>query len=200
MQKTLKFSKKKFFNSLNGWEKTSYLKISAEGYQWKHVRCKLLQKISTGKTKACCKQLQQIAIEKDIFSELNRCIFQISLKYIKLVVPKILFILVLSSFNFYFKIMWPPPSPPTPKKTPKLSESPLRPHPTRAKTFLRFLTPTPQAGGGMGLGGTCPVWGLVRTLFVFFSLMFLNIYYWEKLTFSKIVGKVNFLKRKSEMH
>ena len=41
-------------------------------------------------------------------SELNRCIFQISVKYIKLVIPKILFILVLFNFNFYFKIMWPP--------------------------------------------------------------------------------------------
>ena len=41
------------------------------------------------------------------FSELSRCIFQISLKYIKLVVPKILFILVLCNLNFYFKITWP---------------------------------------------------------------------------------------------
>ena len=30
---------------------------------------------------------------------------------------------------------------------------------------------------------------------------FLSIYYWEKLTFSKLVGKVNFLERKfEEMH
>ena len=29
----------------------------------------------------------------------------------------------------------------------------------------------------------------------------LNIYYWEKLTFSKLVGKVNFSERKfEEMH
>ena len=34
-----------------------------------------------------------------------------------------------------------------------------------------------------------------------FYLMFLNIYYWEKLTFSKLVGKVNFSERKfEEMH
>ena len=45
---------------------------------------------------------------KRYFPELNRCIFQISPKYIKLVIPKILFILVLFSFNFYFKITWPP--------------------------------------------------------------------------------------------
>ena len=32
-------------------------------------------------------------------------------------------------------------------------------------------------------------------------LIFLNIYYWEKLTFSKLVGKVNFSERKfEEMH
>ena len=34
----------------------------------------------------------------------NRWIFQIPLKYIKLVIPKILFMLVLRSFNFSFKI------------------------------------------------------------------------------------------------
>ena len=55
------------------------------------MRCKLLQKRFTGKTTECSKHLRHIAIEKDILSELNRCIFQISLvKYIKLVIPKIL--------------------------------------------------------------------------------------------------------------
>ena len=34
--------------------------------------------------------------------------------------------------------------------------------------------------------------------YVFFYLMFLNIYYWEKLTLSKLVRKVNFLERKFE--
>ena len=68
-----------------------------------NMRCKLLQKSSTGKTTECSKHLRHIVIEKDIFSELNRCIFQISLKYIKLVIPKILFILVLCNFSFYFK-------------------------------------------------------------------------------------------------
>ena len=76
-----------------------------------NMRCKLLQKRFTGKTAESSKHLRHIGIEKDILSELNRCIFQISLKYIKLVIPKILFILVLSSFNFYFKITWPPPPP-----------------------------------------------------------------------------------------
>ena len=68
------------------------------------MRCKLLQKRSSGKTAGCFKHLQHIAIEKDLFSEHNSCISQISLKYIKLSIPKILFILVLFSFYFYFKI------------------------------------------------------------------------------------------------
>ena len=70
-----------------------------------NMRCKLLQKRSTGKTTEC--STCDIAIEKDIFSELNRCIFQISLKYFKLVIPEILFILVLCNLNFYFKNTWP---------------------------------------------------------------------------------------------
>ena len=79
----------------------------------RNMRCKLLQKRLAGKTTESSKHLRHIAIEKDILSELNRCIFQISLKYIKLVIPKILFILVLCSFNFYFKITWNPrPLPP----------------------------------------------------------------------------------------
>ena len=74
----------------------------------RNMSCKLLQKMFTEKTTECSKHLHHIAIEKDILAELNRCIFQISVKYIKLVIPKILFILVLFNFNFYFKIMWPP--------------------------------------------------------------------------------------------
>ena len=58
--------------------------------------------------------LAPIATEKDILSELNRCIFQISL------IPKILFILVLCRSVFYSKITWPPP----PTKI-KISDHPL---------------------------------------------------------------------------
>ena len=62
--------------------------------------------------------MQHIAVEKDNLSELNRCIFPISLKYIKLVIPKILFILVLCSFNFLLQNYLSP----TPNKiTPPLS-------------------------------------------------------------------------------
>ena len=119
-------------------------KLHTQEFQLKgisrNMRCKLLQKRSTGKTTQCSKHLRLITIEKNIFSELNRCIFQISvkyidlisLKYIDLVIPKILFILVLCNFNFYFKTTWLPPTklpPPlqqytSPTKT-KISDSHL---------------------------------------------------------------------------
>ena len=74
----------------------------------RNMRRKLIQKRFTGKTRECSKHLRYIAIEKNILSELNRCIFQIPLKYFKLVISKILFIMVLCSFTFYFKITLPP--------------------------------------------------------------------------------------------
>ena len=78
-----------------------------------NMRCKLLQKRFTGKTTEVSKHLRHIAIEKDILSELNRCIFQVSLKYIKLVIPKILFILVLWYYAvFTSKVRDPRPPPP----------------------------------------------------------------------------------------
>ena len=106
-----------------------------------NMRCKLLQKRSTRKTTECSKHLRHIAIEKYIFSELNRCIFQISLKYIKLVILKILFVLVLCSFNFYFKITDPP-------HQNKIIWPPQQ-------TFLKFLTPLPHSKLE---GGACPVY------------------------------------------
>ena len=111
-----------------------------------NMRCKLLQKRSPGKTTECSKHLRYIAIEKDILSELNRCIFQIILKYIKLVIPKILFILILCSFNFYFKITWPP----LPTKLPPPTKIEI-PDPSRAKTFLKFLPPRPRKLEGEGV-------------------------------------------------
>ena len=100
----------------------------------------MLQKRFTGKTTECSRHLRHSAIEKYILSKLNRCIFQISLKYIKLIVPKILFILVLCSFNFYFKITWPPP--PTTKLAPT----------TPVKTFLKLFSP-PFFWEGRGVAG-----------------------------------------------
>ena len=66
----------------------------------RNMRCKLLQNRFTGKTTECSKHLRHIAIEKNILSELNRCIFQIPLKYIKLAITKILFILVTDIMQF----------------------------------------------------------------------------------------------------
>ena len=90
----------------NGWMDEK--KLHTREFQLKgsnrNMRSKLLQKRFTGKTTECSKHLCHIVIEKNILSELNRCIFQMSLKYIKLVIPKILFILVLCSFSFYLKI------------------------------------------------------------------------------------------------
>ena len=106
MQKTLKPSIKNVL-----MPRMDEKKLHAQEFQLKgshgNMRCKFLQKRFTGKTAECSKHLHHIAIEKDILSELNRCIFQISLKYIKLVIPKILFILVLCNFNFYFKLCYP---------------------------------------------------------------------------------------------
>ena len=99
-----------------------------------------------------------LAIEKNILSELNRCIFQIPLKYIKFVTPKILFILVLCNFSFYFKITWPLP----PQKNIYIYNSHLHQNYNfwfhRAKTFLKFLTPSPKVDEGEG--GRCMLWKL----------------------------------------
>ena len=103
MQKTLKPSKKNVPMPRMDEKKLHTQEFQLKGSS-RNMRCKLLHKRFTGKTTECSKHLCHIAIEKDILSELNRCIFQISLKYIKLVIPKILFILVLCSFNFYFKL------------------------------------------------------------------------------------------------
>ena len=96
-QKTLKPSKKMF--EFRGWMRKNFSR---------NMRCKLLQKRSTEKTTECSKHLRHIAIEKDIFSELNRCIFQISLNYIKLVIPKILFIQYYAVLIFTSKLRDPP--------------------------------------------------------------------------------------------
>ena len=61
---------------LHTWE--FQLKCSGE-----NMRCKLLQKRFTGNTTECSKHFHHITIEKDIVSELNRCIFHMSLSYPK---------------------------------------------------------------------------------------------------------------------
>ena len=124
-EKTLKPSKKNVLIPRMDQKKLHTREFQLKGIGW-NMRCKLLQKSSTGKTTECSKHFQHISVEKDIFSELNRCIFQISLKYIKLVIPKILFILTLCYFNFHFKITWPPS---------KINPSPNNITSTKIKSF-----------------------------------------------------------------
>ena len=96
---------KKCFNSQDEWEKTSYLGIADEGYRQKH-------EMQVASKKACWKNKSvpntcDISPLKKIFFQNLTCFFQISLKYIKLVIPEILFVLVLCNFDFYFKTRWP---------------------------------------------------------------------------------------------
>ena len=74
-QKTLKPCKKMFQGP--GWMRKKFI---PEKGSCRNMRCKLLPKRSTGNTTECYKHLQHIATEKDILPELNRSIFQISLK------------------------------------------------------------------------------------------------------------------------
>ena len=116
----------------------------------KNMRSKLLQKRFTGKTTECSKHLHHIAIEKNILSELNRCILQISLKYIKLFQKYSLYwyyahLILLQNY------MTPPPPPAPNEITPpstkiKISDTPSPPPPphTHTKTFLKFLPPPPK--------------------------------------------------------
>ena len=115
---TCKPSKKMF--QFPGWMRKNFIRgnfsrrVSAETWDASCFKTR-----STGKTTECSKHLRHIAIESDIFLELNRYIFQTSLKYIKLVIPKILFVLVLCNFNFYFNITWPLPQQCNPPNIPK---------------------------------------------------------------------------------
>ena len=83
-----------------------------------------------------------------IYQNLTDAFFQISLKYIKLVIPKILFILVLCSLIFTSKLLDPPNkiNPPPPKKKFVMPSPP-------AKTFLKFWIPQAVEGAGRGRGG-----------------------------------------------
>ena len=110
----------------------------------RNMRCKMLQKKSTGKTTLCSKHL-------NLTRNLTNGFFKISLKYIKLVIPIILFILALCNFKFYFKITCLPPAklnyppqqhtPPPPTKI-KISDLLISP----AKTFLKFFIPPSSRG------------------------------------------------------
>ena len=86
-------------------------------------------------------------------SPLKKIFFQISLKYIKLVIPIILFILVLCNFNFYFKITWTPSHQQYNPAPPKMKFSDPPPPPSKYFSKIFNLPLLPQAGGGVACHG-----------------------------------------------
>ena len=128
-----------------GWMKKNFIPWN---FSWRV----LVETWDASYFKKCLMEKQQcfkhITIENDIFSELNRCIFQISLKYIKLVVP----ILIFTSKQCYPA---PPTSPtkllllqcnPTPNKI-KISH----PFTLQQKNFSKiFNAPSPSWRWGRG--------------------------------------------------
>ena len=123
------------------------------------MTCKLLQKSFTEKATQCSKHMRPFTIVEYIFWELNRCIFQIFLNYIKLVIPNILFILVLCNFKFYFKITWPTTNKINSSNKIKINDHLSPPRAASAKIFLKCLPPPPlhppppyptKAGGRRG--------------------------------------------------
>ena len=90
-------------------------KLHTWEFQLKHssrnMRRKLLQKRFIGKRTECSKHLRDIAIEKNILSELNRCTFQIPISYSK----NTLLYWYYTVLIFTSKLCDPPPHPPRPK-------------------------------------------------------------------------------------
>ena len=121
----------------------------------------------------CYKHLWHIAIEKHIFSELNIFIFQISLKYIKLVIPEILFTLVLCNFNSYFKITWPPP-----QKYPSPIKKKFQIPPS--KNFSKIFNPPPTPSWGER-GSVC-----MTCRFAVGKIIWCR---WHHFTFLKVFGR-----------
>ena len=109
-QKTLKLSK----NNVS-MPRMDEKKLHAREFQLKgsggNMRGKLLQKRFFGKEQSVLNTCAILPL-KDILSQLNRCIFQISLKYIKLVIQKY-------SLCWYYAVLI---------FTLKLHEPPTRPH------------------------------------------------------------------------
>ena len=107
------------------------------------MRSKLLQKSFTGKATECSKHMRLFAIVEYVFWELNRCVFQMFLNYIKLVILNILFVLVLCNFTFYFKITWPITNKINSSNKIKITDRLSPPRAASAKTFLKCLPPFP---------------------------------------------------------
>ena len=142
-QKTLKPSKKMF--QCPGWMRKNFIpgnfswRVAAETWDASCFKKGLLEKQQSVPNTCTILPLKKIFYQN---LTVNRWIFQIPLKYIKLVIPKILFMLVLCSFNFYFKITWPSPT-----HHHHHQNWNFWPPPPPARFFLKFL-PLPQAGGG----------------------------------------------------
>ena len=104
--------------------------------------------------------------------ELSRCIFQISLKYIKLVIPKNALFTGFMQFYFYCKITWPPPAKlphpqqyNLPSNKIKISDALTPPSKDFSQIFNHPL-PTSQAGGR----GKCMPWFPNRGFAWFFAI------------------------------
>ena len=95
-------------------------------------------------------------------------------KVYKLVIPKILFILALCSFNFYFKITWPSPNKITPTTHPTKIKI-YDPSSPASKDFSEIFNPPspPQAGGGGGGWGGCMPCQTVLDIVLLFHEIFL---------------------------
>ena len=105
MQKTFKPSKKKMFKCL-GWMR----KIFTTGnISWRTAAENVSSKKVYLKNNSVPNTCLTLPLKKIFCQSLTDAF------YIKLVIPKILFILALLSFNFYFEIMWPSPLSPPPK-------------------------------------------------------------------------------------
>ena len=94
-------------------------------------------------------------------------------KVYKLVIPKILFILVVCSFNFYFKITWPSPNKITPTTHPTKIKI-YDPSSPASKDFSEIFNPPspPQAGGGGG-GGCMPCQTVLDIVLLFHEIFLL---------------------------
>ena len=100
-EKLLNLSNKKCFNAQDECEKI-YLGISAEGQWQKHEMQVALKKVYW-KNKSVPNIWAILPLKKGILSELNKCTFQISLKYIKLVFKN--FIKYLSWFCHQYQLI-----------------------------------------------------------------------------------------------
>ena len=132
--KSLTHTSPKMFDPLSSLQTFYSLPLSDRKWRLLHF-----SRMATGKTTEYSKHLQHIDIEKDLFSELKRHIFQISLKYVKLVIPKTL--VYWYTLYWYYAILIFTSKCNLPSHQNKNFWSP------QANTFLKFLTSLPTSRG-----------------------------------------------------